>query len=56
MRKLNAEYAGCVQLSSSYDSYRDPKTQIMNADAIKAFSLQLTKVVIAEASKSFPIL
>jgi hypothetical protein len=56
MRKLNAEYAGCAQPSSSYDSYRDPKTQILNADAIKAFSLQLAKVVSAEAFGSFPIL
>jgi arginase len=56
MRKLNAEYAGCVQPSSSYDSYRDPKTQIMNADAIKEFSLQLAKAVTAVASRSFPIL
>jgi arginase len=54
--KLNAEYAGCVQPSSSYDSYRDPKTQILNAEAIKAFSLQLAKVVSVEASRSFPIL
>ena len=56
MRKLNAEYAGCVQPSSSYDSYRDPKTQILNADAIKAFSLQLAEVVSVEASRGFPII
>ena len=56
MKKLNAEYAGCFQPSISYDPYRDPKTQIMNADAIKAFSLQLADVVSVEISRSFPII
>lgn len=56
MSKLNAEYAGCVKPSASYDPYRDPKTLIMNADAIKEFSLQLAKVVGVEISRSFPII
>lgn len=56
MRKLNAEYAGRVQPSLPYDSNRDPTTLIMNAEAIRSFSLHLAEVVSVEISKeSFPI-
>jgi arginase len=53
---LNAEYVGYVQPSLSYNPKRDQATLIMNADAIKAFSLQLAEIVSTEiAKKSFPI-
>ncbi len=56
MRKLNAEYAGRVQPSLPYDSNRDPTTLIMNAEAIRSFSLHLAEVVSVDISKeSFPI-
>ena len=55
--KLNAGYAGRVEPSIPYDSYRDPKTLLKNADAIKAFSLNLAEVVSGEISKrNFPIM
>jgi arginase len=57
MRRLNAEYAGRVQPSLSYNPKRDPTTLIMNADAIRTFSLHLAEVVNVEiAKKSFPII
>ena len=56
MKKLNAEYAGCFQPSIPYDPYRDPKTQVRNADAIRAFSSGLADVVSVEISRSFPII
>ena len=53
---LNAEYVGYVQPSLSYNPKRDQATLIMNADAIKTFSLQLAEIVSTEiAKKSFPI-
>lgn len=53
---LNAEYVGNVQPSLSYNPKRDQATLIMNADAIKTFSLQLAEIVSTEiAKKSFPI-
>ncbi len=56
MRKLNAEYAGRVQPSLPYDSNRDPTTLIMNAEAIRSFSLHLAEVVSVDISKeSFSI-
>ena len=55
--KLNACYAGRVEPSIPYDSYRDPKTLLKNAAAIKAFSLNLAEVVSTEISKrNFPIM
>ena len=57
MGKLNADYSGCVQPSLPYDPNRDPITLLMNAGAIKTFSMQLSKVVSAEIDKwRFPIL
>jgi arginase len=56
LKGLNAEYVGYVQPSSSYNPKRDQATLIMNADAIKTFSLQLAEIVSTEiAKKSFPI-
>jgi arginase len=53
---LNAEYVGYVQPSLSYNPKRDQATLIMNADAIKTFSLELAEIVSTEiAKKSFPI-
>ncbi len=57
MRKLNADYSGRVQPSLPYDPNRDPTTLLMNASAIRAFSIQLSKVVSAEIDKRrFPII
>jgi arginase len=56
LKGLNAEYVGYVQPSLSYNPKRDQATLIMNADAIKTFSLQLAEIVSTEiAKKSFPI-
>lgn len=56
LKGLNAEYAASVQPSLSYNPKRDQGTLIMNAGAIKTFSLQLAKIVSTEiAKKSFPI-
>jgi arginase len=55
--KLNAGYAGRVEPSIPYDSYRDSKTLLKNAAGIKAFSLNLAEVVSGEISKrNFPIM
>ena len=57
MDKLNAIYAGCVQPLFPYNPKRDPTTLIMNADAIKVYSIQLAEVVNTEIAKmSFPII
>ena len=56
LKGLNAEYVGYVQPSLSYNPKRDQATLIMNADAIKTFSLQLAEIVSTEIAKmSFPI-
>jgi arginase len=56
MRKLNAEYTGSVQPSIPYNPNRNPTILTKNAEAIRAFSLQLAEVVSAETAKnSFPI-
>ena len=56
LKGLNAEYAASVQPSVSYNPKRDQATLIMNAGAIKTFSLQLAEIVGTEiAKKSFPI-
>ena len=56
LKGLNAEHVGYVQPSSSYNPKRDQATLIMNADAIKTFSLELAEIVSTEiAKKSFPI-
>jgi arginase len=57
MDKLNAIYVGCVQPLFPYNSKRDPSTHIMNAEAIKMFSIQLAQVVETEIiKKRFPII
>jgi arginase len=56
LKRLKAEYVGYVQPSLSYDPKRDQATLIMNAGAIKTFSLQLAEIVSTEiAKKTFPI-
>jgi arginase len=55
--KLNACYAGRVEPPIPYEPYRDPKTLLKNAAAIKAFSLNLAEVVCGEISRgNFPIM
>lgn len=55
--KLNAGYAGRVEPPIPYEPYRDPKTLLKNAAAIKAFSLNLAELVCGEISKgNFPIM
>jgi arginase len=57
MDRLNAIYVGRVQPSLPYNPKRDPSTHIMNAEAIKVFSMQLAQVVNTEITKkSFPII
>jgi arginase len=57
MDKLNAIYVGCVQPLFPYNPKRDPSTHIMNAQAIKMFSIQLAQVVKTEIiKKRFPII
>jgi arginase len=57
MDKLNAIYVGCVQPLFPYNPKRDPSTHIMNAEAIKMFSIQLAQVVKTEIiKKRFPII
>ena len=41
IKKLNADYAGKVSSSLSYNSERDKVTLLLNPDSIKTFSLQL---------------
>ena len=48
MDKLNAIYVGRVQPLFPYNPKRDPSTHIMNAEAIKMFSIQLAQVVKTE--------
>jgi arginase len=56
MDKLNAIYVGRVQPLLPYNPKRDPSTYILNAEAIKVFSMQLARVVNTEITKkSFPI-
>jgi arginase len=55
MKKLKAEYAGRI-LSLPYNPQRDKPTLLLNADTIRAFSLQLAEKVISVLhKKQFPI-
>jgi arginase len=54
--KLGAEYAGHIKPSSQYNPKRDEKTLLLNAEAIRGFSLQLSNVVLRVlGKKQFPI-
>jgi arginase len=54
--KLDAEYAGEVEPSSQYNPKRDEKTLLLNAVAIREFSLELSNVVLRVlGKKQFPI-
>lgn len=45
LEELNAEYAGRLQPSLQYSTERDQKTLLLNAEAIRSFSLQLAAAV-----------
>jgi arginase len=54
--KLGAEYADHVKPSSQYNPERDNKTLLLNADAIRGFSLELSNTVSSVlGKKQFPI-
>jgi arginase len=54
--KLGAEYADHVKPSSQYNPERDNKTLLLNADAIRGFSLELSNAVSSVlGKKQFPI-
>ena len=55
--KLGAEYAGHIKPSSQYNAKRDERTLLLNAEAIRGFSLQLSNVVSRIlGKKQFPII
>ena len=55
--KLGANYAGRVEPSSPYNPERDSSTLLLNAEAIKEFSLVLCRTVSSILSKKlFPII
>ena len=45
LEKLNADYVGRVQPSLQYNPNRNQRTSLLNASAIRAFSLQLSSAV-----------
>jgi arginase len=54
--KLGAEYAGHVEPSSEYNPKRDNKTLLLNGEAIRQFSLELSNVVLRVlGKKQFPL-
>ena len=56
IKKLNADYAGKVSSSLSYNSERDKVTLLLNPDAIKTFSLQLAdRVSSVIGSRLYPM-
>jgi arginase len=56
MKGLNAEYAGRVQPSLSYNPKRDKETLVMNAHPIRMFSMQLAdSIKTVLDNKRFPI-
>ncbi|HEY7080524.1 MAG TPA: arginase family protein [Nitrososphaeraceae archaeon] len=55
-KKLGAEYAGQVKPSSQYNPKRDYNTLLLNGEAIKEFSLDLSNTVLSILNKKqFPI-
>ena len=56
LERLNAEYGGIVAPSSPYNHSRDEETKLLNAEAIKKYSLKLAEVVKRQLHKNkFPI-
>ena len=54
--KLGAQYGGHIKPSSPYNPKRDEETLLLNAEAIREFSLQLSNVVLKVlCKKQFPI-
>jgi arginase len=54
--KLGAEYAGHIKPSSQYNPKRDDKTLLLNAEAIREFSIDLSNAVSRVlGKKQFPI-
>ena len=56
LERLNAQYGGIVAPSSPYNHSRDEETKLLNAEAIKKYSLKLAEVVKRQLHKNkFPI-
>ena len=56
LERLNAEYGGIVAPSSPYNHSRDEETKLLNAEAIKEYSLKLAEAVKRQLHKNkFPI-
>lgn len=56
LERLNAEYGGIVAPSSPYNHSRDEETKLLNAKAIKEYSLKLAEAVKRQLHKNkFPI-
>ena len=56
LERLNAEYGGIVAPSSPYNHSRDEETKLLNAEAIKEYSLKLEEAVKRQLHKNkFPI-
>ena len=56
LERLNAEYGGIVAPTSPYNHSRDEETKLLNAEAIKEYSLKLAEAVKRQLHKNkFPI-
>ncbi|MDW0322480.1 MAG: arginase family protein [Nitrososphaeraceae archaeon] len=56
LERLNAQYCGIVAPSSPYNHSRDEETKLLNAEAIKEYSLKLAETVKRQLHKNkFPI-
>ncbi|MDW3644905.1 MAG: arginase family protein [Nitrososphaeraceae archaeon] len=56
LERLNAQYCGIVAPSSPYNHSRDEETKLLNAEAIKEYSLKLAEAVKRQLHKNkFPI-
>jgi arginase len=56
IERLKATNVGIVNPISSYNSKRDPTTQLLNAEAIRIFSKELSKALCVQLEKeNFPI-
>ncbi|MDW0276189.1 MAG: arginase family protein [Nitrososphaeraceae archaeon] len=56
LERLNAQYCGIVAPSSPYNHSRDEETKVLNAEAIKEYSLKLAETVKRRLHKNkFPI-
>ena len=56
LERLNAQYCGIVAPSSPYNHSRDEETKLLNAEAVKEYSLKLAETVKRQLHKNkFPI-